>query len=77
MSLPVTMKVVLATGRITMKELRQLQVGDVILLDGFKGEPARLVWNGRTLCMVRPGIRDGHLAVQVLPPKIQQRGEVK
>jgi flagellar motor switch protein FliM len=77
MSLPVTMKVVLATGRITMKELRQLQVGDVILLDGFKGEPVRLVWNGRNLCMVRPGIRDGHLAVQVLPPKIQQRGEVK
>jgi flagellar motor switch protein FliM len=74
MSLPVTMKVVLATGRITMKELRQLQVGDVILLDGFKGEPARLVWNGRTLCMVRPGIRDGHLAVQLLPSKTQQRG---
>jgi len=77
MSLPVTMKVVLATGRITMKELKQLQVGDVILLDGFKGEPVRLVWNGRNLCMVRPGIRNGHLAVQVLPPKIQQRGEVK
>jgi len=74
MSLPVSMKVVLATGRITMKELKQLQVGDVILLDGFKGEPARLVWNGRTLCMVRPGIRDGHLAVQLLPSKTQQRG---
>jgi len=77
MSLPVTMKVVLAKGRIMMKELKQLQAGDVILLDGFKGEPARLVWNGRVLCMLRPGIRNGHLAVQVLPQKIQQRGEVK
>ncbi|MCX7969631.1 MAG: FliM/FliN family flagellar motor switch protein, partial [Armatimonadetes bacterium] len=77
MSLPATMQVILASGRITMKELRQLQVGDVILLDGFKGEPARLVWNGRTLCMVRPGTRNGHLAAQVLPPKTQQRGEVK
>jgi len=77
MSLPVTMKVVLARGRITMKELKELQVGDVVLLDGFKGEPARLVWNGRVLCMLRPGIRNGHLAVQVLLSKTQQRGEVK
>lgn len=77
MSLPLTMKVVLATGRITVKELKQFQVGDVILLDGFKGEPARLVWNGRNLCIVRIGIRNGHLAVQVLPSKTQQRGEVK
>lgn len=77
MSLPATMQVILASGRITMKELRQLQVGDVIVLDGFKGEPVRLVWNGRTLCMVRPGTRNGHLAVQVLPPKTQQRGEEK
>ncbi len=77
MSLPVTMQVVLASGRITMKELKQLQVGDVIVLDGFKGEPARLVWNGKTLCGVRPGISNGHLAAQILPPKTQQRGEVK
>lgn len=77
MSLPVTMRVVLAKGRITVKELKQLQVGDVIVLDGFKGEPARLFWNDKALCLVRPGIHDGHLAVQVLPPKTQQRGGVK
>ncbi len=77
MSLPVNIRVVLASGKITMKELRQLQVGDVILLEGFKGEPARLVWNSRTLCMVRPGIRNGHLAAQVLISKTQQRGEEK
>ncbi|MCS7263436.1 MAG: FliM/FliN family flagellar motor switch protein [Armatimonadetes bacterium] len=77
MSLPVTMRIVLATGRITMKELKQLQVGDVIVLDGFKGEPAMLVWNGRTLCLVRPGILNGHFAAQVLPTKSRHRGEEK
>lgn len=77
MSLPVTMKVVLATGQITVKELKQLRKGDVILLNEFKGEPAKLVWNGRVLCKVKPGVRNGHLAVQVLPSKTQKRGEVK
>lgn len=77
MSLPVTMKVVLAVGRILMKELKQLQVGDVIVLEGFKGDPARLVWDDRTLCLVRLGTLNGHLAVQVLPAKFRQRGEEK
>lgn len=70
MALPVTMKVVLATGRVTFKELRQLQVGDVIVLDGFKGDPARLIWNNSDLCSVRPGVLNGHFAVQVMPQKI-------
>ncbi len=76
-SLSVPLRVILATGRLTLRELKDLKVGDVVVLEGFKGEPARLVWGNRTLCAVRPGTRNGHWAIQILSPKSQpQRGEV-
>lgn len=75
MALPITVRVVLAGGRISVKELRQLQPGDVIVLDGFKGEPGHIVCNNKTLCSVRLGVLNGHFAAQILPPKTHWRGE--
>ncbi len=75
-TLTVPLRVVLATGHILIRELKELKVGDVVLLDGFKGEPVRLVWDNQTLCQARLGTRNGHWAVQILPTK-QQRGEAQ
>lgn len=75
LALTVPLRVILSSGRILVRELKDLKVGDVIVLDGFKGEPVRLVLGERTLCKVRPGTRNGHWAVQILPFKPAQRGE--
>jgi flagellar motor switch protein FliM len=65
-ALPLTLRVRLGRGRMTLNELRRLQVGDVIVLDAFKGTPAQLCFGDRTLCLVRPGVKDGQCAVQIL-----------
>lgn len=76
-ALPLTLRVVLGKGRISFRELQRLQVGDVLVLDGFKGTPVPLCWGERTLCWVRPGVRGGQFAVQVVDAKTTpQRGDL-
>lgn len=70
-SLPLTFRVRLGTGRMSLRELRQLQVGDVIVLEAFKGTPVQICFGERVLCLARPGTKDGQFAVQILP---SQRG---
>jgi len=70
-SLPLTFRVRLGTGRMSLRELRQLQVGDVIVLEAFKGTPVQICFAERVLCLARPGTKDGQFAVQILP---SQRG---
>lgn len=70
-ALPLTLRVRLGTGRMSLRELRQLQVGDVIVLEAFKGTPVQICFSERVLCLARPGTKDGQFAVQILP---SQRG---
>ncbi|GBC99003.1 hypothetical protein HRbin17_01524 [bacterium HR17] len=76
-ALPLTLRVVLGKGRVSFRELQRLRVGDVLLLDAFKGTPVPLCWGERTLCLVRPGVRGGQFAVQVVEEQsVAQRGDL-
>lgn len=67
--LPLSLRVVLAEGTLSFHEMRQLRVGDVIVLNSFRGEPIRVIYGERTLFLACPGARGGQLAVQVLAAK--------
>ncbi len=76
--LPLPLRVILAEGILSFSEMRQLRVGDVIVLDSFRGEPLRVVYGEKTLLLARPGARGGQLAVQVLAAKTpSERGGTK
>lgn len=60
------LRVVVANGSLSLKELQRLREEDVILLQGFRGQPVRLVWRDKTLLRARLGTRGGRMAVQIL-----------
>lgn len=60
--------VLLGTTTITIRELLDLRVGDVLALDQDAGEPLRLQVGGREKYRVTPVARAGHIAVRVEEP---------
>ncbi|MBI4574941.1 MAG: flagellar motor switch protein FliM [Planctomycetes bacterium] len=63
----------LAEATITLRDLRNLQVGDVIRTDKGQGDDAILVVEGRPLFRCRPGKLKGNVAVRVT--RVSEPGE--
>ena len=61
----ITVKAVLGQNRITVQDLLELSVGDVIPLRRKIGEQLELVVGTRTKFTGKPGINDGKMAIQV------------
>ena len=51
---------------VPVRDVMELRVGDVLRLDSILGSEIRLLVGGRPRFTGRPGLRNGHLAVQVM-----------
>ncbi|MCJ7730530.1 MAG: FliM/FliN family flagellar motor switch protein [Sedimentisphaerales bacterium] len=65
---PVPVTVRLASTAISLKEVMNLQPGDILLLDKKIDEPVELVVGGRTVCRGQPAKSAGEYAMAVTEP---------
>ncbi|MDZ7373514.1 MAG: flagellar motor switch protein FliM [candidate division KSB1 bacterium] len=63
---PLKVQVELGQARITVRELLELQVGDVLLLDTYTDDPLPIRIGGTVRAYGRPGLRRKSLAVRVV-----------
>jgi len=56
----------LGTTALPLAAVNDLQVDDVIRLDGLASDPLSLSVNGKPTYVARPGLAHGHIAVQIL-----------
>lgn len=76
-SLPVAVE--LGTASVTIDDVLNLEIGDVICLDAPAGGTLPMLVDGRPRYRVRPGMNGAHLAVrvdQVLPPEPGDLGQL-
>ncbi|MHB8991374.1 MAG: flagellar motor switch protein FliM [Chloroflexota bacterium] len=65
-SVDIKVMVELGSTEVTLQELTELKVGDVVLMDRTVSQPLDLVIGGRRKFVVRPGMVGNKLAVQVV-----------
>lgn len=65
-SIKVPLKVVLGQASLTMKELQNLQSGDVVMLDRLLTSPVDLCVGNKKFMKVQPGVLDNSLCVQLI-----------
>ncbi|MBD3336774.1 MAG: hypothetical protein GF355_14775, partial [Candidatus Eisenbacteria bacterium] len=73
----IPLAVQLASGTLTLREFLELQVGDVVKLDERAEEPARVVIDGATRFLARPGRSGKRIGVQILGACADERGKIQ
>jgi flagellar motor switch protein FliM len=65
---PIPVTVRLASTALSFKEMMNIQVDDILLLDKKFDEPVELIAGGRTVCRGRPAKSAGEYAMVITEP---------
>lgn len=64
----VEMAAILGTTEVSIRQVLELELGDVIRLDGVPGKPVSVRANGVTVLRGRPVTKHGNLAIEITQP---------
>lgn len=74
-SVRIPVRVILGDAAVTVRELLELQVGDVVLLNRSKDEQIDVLVGGSRKYLARPGLSENKLAVQITSQVVETETE--